>query len=63
MATMVQHKDKQRQNAFGGITFTTLCNRMNAGSRDGMNIAETDDKVTCKFCLRLMPAQNRGVGA
>lgn len=54
MAKMVQHKDKQRRNAFGGMTFTTLCGRMNAASADGMNIADTDEQVTCKFCLRLM---------
>ncbi|WP_372364215.1 hypothetical protein ACCQ07_22155 (plasmid) [Xanthomonas sp. NCPPB 3583] len=30
---------------------TTLCGRMNARSRDGMNIAGADEAVTCKFCL------------
>ncbi|APO93355.1 hypothetical protein [Xanthomonas vesicatoria] len=40
---------------------TTLCGRMNARSRDGMNIAGADEAVTCKFCLakaaRLAKAQ------
>jgi len=34
--------------------FTTVCGRMNAASRDGMNIAETETEVTCKFCLRVL---------
>lgn len=35
-----------------GVTrTTTLCGRMNARSRDGMNIADTGEAVTCKFCL------------
>lgn len=34
--------------------FTTLCGRMNARCADGMNIADHDDDVTCKFCLALM---------
>lgn len=37
---MKLHKDKQRRNAFGGVTYTTLCGRMNRRSQDGMNIAE-----------------------
>ena len=51
---MVLHKDKQRKNAFGGTTFTTLCGRTNRQSRDGMNIANSDKEVTCKFCLKKM---------
>lgn len=35
----------------GVIRTTTLCGRMNARSRDGMNIAGTGEAVTCKFCL------------
>ncbi len=54
---MVKHKDKQRQNAFGGTTWGTLCGRMNRASTDGMNIAQTDAEVTCKFCLSRMGAQ------
>lgn len=51
---MKLHKDRQRRNAFGGTTYTTLCGRMNRQSSDGMNIADTDAEVTCKFCLKLM---------
>lgn len=43
-----------------GMTLTTtLCGRMNSGSKDGMNIASADELVTCKFCLRalLKPVQ------
>ena len=51
---MVLHKDKQRRNVFGGTTWTTLCGRTNRQSADGMNIADTDAEVTCKFCLKKM---------
>lgn len=51
---MILHKDRQRQNAFGGTTWTTLCGRTNRASLDGMNIADTDAEVTCKFCLKKM---------
>lgn len=47
---MVLHKSKRRPNAFGGTTQTTLCGRMALGG-DGMNIAASDDAVTCKICL------------
>lgn len=52
------HKDKQRPNRFGGTTYTTLCGRMNRRSTEGMNIADTDDQVTCKFCLKIMDARH-----
>lgn len=51
---MVLHKSDNRQNAYGGTTYRTLCRRSNARSRDGLNIAETDAQVTCKFCLARM---------
>jgi len=47
----------------GVIRTTTLCGRMNARSRDGMNIAGTDEAVTCKFCLAKMPPSGSGGGA
>jgi len=56
---MVQHKDRQYKNRFGGMTYTTLCGRMNAACNDGMNVANTDDEVTCKFCLRRMELISR----
>lgn len=34
--------------------YTTLCGRMNAKSRDGMNIANKREEVTCKFCLSIL---------
>ncbi|MCW0399342.1 hypothetical protein NB700_001898 [Xanthomonas sacchari] len=45
-----------------GVTrTTTLCGRMNARSKDGMNIADEGETVTCKFCIakaaRLAKAQ------
>lgn len=51
---MVKHKDKNRPNRYGGTTYGTLCGRMNSACSDGMNVADTDAEVTCKFCLRLM---------
>jgi hypothetical protein len=57
---MVTHFSKiNRKNAFGGTTFGTLCNRMNAGSKDGMNCTEKREEVTCKFCLKIM--ERRGL--
>lgn len=54
---MKLHKDRQRPNRFGGTTYTTLCGRTNRACSDGMNIADTDAEVTCKFCLKLMENQ------
>lgn len=52
---MKLHKDKQVIRSYG-TKFTTLCGRMNVQSTDGMNIADTDAEVTCKFCLARMGA-------
>lgn len=49
----VSHFQVYRKNAFGGTTNTTLCGRMsNAG--DDMNVADGEQEVTCKLCLRRM---------
>lgn len=53
---MKLHKDKQVNLGNGATRFTTLCGRMNRRSMDGMNIADTDAEVTCKFCLTKMGA-------
>ncbi|MDH0740924.1 hypothetical protein [Stenotrophomonas maltophilia] len=50
---MVLHAGRRIERP-GVIRTTTLCGRMNARSRDGMNIAGTDQSVTCKFCLAKM---------
>lgn len=51
----VLHKSWVKNNAFGGITTTTQCNRNSyRGQSAGMNIADTDEEVTCKFCRRIM---------
>jgi hypothetical protein len=47
---MVLHAGRRIERP-GMIRTTTLCGRMNARSRDGMNIASTGEAVTCKFCL------------
>lgn len=54
VSAMVLHKDKQVNLGNGAIRFTTLCNRMNKRCSDGMNIADADAEVTCKFCLARM---------
>jgi hypothetical protein len=51
---MKLHKDNNRPNRYGGTRYGTLCGRMNAAFDDGMNVANTDAEVTCKFCLNLM---------
>lgn len=48
----VKHKQVYRPNAFGGVTNTTLCGRVRQGNE--MNMADSDEQVTCKFCLRRM---------
>lgn len=35
---------------------TTLCRRMSSKG-DDLNVADTDQGVTCKFCLRRMKAK------
>ena len=51
---MVLHKDRQVDLGNGATRYTTLCNRMNKRCSDGMNIADTDEQVTCKFCRARM---------
>ena len=54
MATVL-HKSWVKRNVFGGITTTTQCNRNSyRGQSAGMNIADTDAEVTCKFCRAIM---------
>jgi hypothetical protein len=36
------------------VTITTTQCRRQTNTSDGMNIADSDEQVTCKFCLRLM---------
>lgn len=55
---MVKHAAKKVERGSHTI-YTTLCGRMNKQSRDGMNIADTDAGVTCKFCLRILSRVNR----
>lgn len=50
-ARRVLHKQLYRKNGFGGVTNTTLCGRVR-GDQTDMNVADADDEVTCKFCLR-----------
>lgn len=38
---------------------TTLCGRANRGCSDGLNIADDDAGVTCKFCLKQMETTAR----
>jgi hypothetical protein len=50
------HKEANRPNGFGGTSYRTLCGRTNRRAADGMNIADSDDEVTCKFCRNQMKA-------
>jgi hypothetical protein len=51
---MKLHKGRAKRGPFGGVLNGTLCGRLSAESEDGMNIAETDDAVSCTFCLRAL---------
>jgi hypothetical protein len=59
---MILHKDRQVDLRNGATRFTTLCGRMNKRSSDGMNIADTDEQVTCKFCLAKLAASQGPTG-
>lgn len=50
--TMKLHLGIVRRYRDGSTLTTTLCQRMNQASGDGMNIADTPEGVTCKFCLK-----------
>lgn len=54
----VLHKGKQVQRQAHTI-FSTLCGRSNARSRDGMNIADKPEQVTCKLCLRAITMKSQ----
>ena len=58
MSIMVTHARRVRPNAFGGTSNGSLCGRLNAASRDGMNITDDRIKVTCKFCLSRLAADD-----
>ena len=46
------HLSVVRPAPFGDGTLTrSLCGRLNAACRDGMNLTHKPEEVTCKFCL------------
>ena len=49
--TIKIHLSNIRPNAFGGMTYGTLCNRFRV-SDDGMNLTDKETEVTCFFCLK-----------
>ncbi len=49
----VFHKQLYRQGPWGGEVNTTICGRVRNGQGD-YNTADTDDEVTCKYCLNIM---------
>lgn len=51
---MKLHREDNRPNQYGGTNYRTLCRRTNRSCDDGMNVADSDDEVTCKFCLNIM---------
>ena len=50
----VLHKQIYYNNSFGGVTNTTLCNRVSMADPEGTNITTKDDKISCKFCLKII---------
>lgn len=59
MARTVTHQGKFWQRRETTVT-GTLCNRM-SNAADDLNVADTDDQVTCKFCLGLMDAARKRI--
>lgn len=47
----VNHQQIYKQNAFGGITNTTVCGRVDNSLEDANKDA---GEVTCKHCLRII---------
>lgn len=54
---VVLHEGRQVQRRQHTV-LTTLCGRSSNRVADGMNIADSRDAVTCKFCLRQLRAQS-----
>lgn len=52
MAKPVIHKSLMYERRGVNVT-TTLCRRV-SNAADDYNVADSDDQVTCKLCLRLM---------
>ena len=55
MSKLVMHKQLYSKTAFGGVSNTTLCNRLRSGRE--MNVESLDSRVTCKLCLRILAAK------
>lgn len=55
MSKPVMHKQVYRRGPFGGVMNTTLCGRLHSGEE--MNVESQDNRVTCKFCLRVLEMQ------
>ena len=53
MASKVAHRHIWKPGFGGGVVNTTLCGRVDNSTSD-YNVADTDDGVTCKFCLRIL---------
>lgn len=51
---MKLHKSDNRTTKEGWTFYRTLCQRSNKASVDGLNIADNDAGVTCKFCMNIM---------
>jgi len=48
----VTHKQIYIKGVFGGIANTTLCGRVSDACVDA-NVADGEEKITCKLCLRI----------
>ena len=52
------HLSRVRKNAFGGTTYSTLCDRFRV-TDDGMNLTTNPEEVTCKLCLARLPREQK----
>jgi hypothetical protein len=55
---VVMHLSVTRPGAWGGTLTTALCGRLRT-LNDGMNLAETEKDVTCKFCLKMLAKREK----
>lgn len=55
----VLHRQVYKKGPFGGTINTTYCNRVR--NNQDYNVAENGEKVTCKFCQKIISLRGEPV--
>lgn len=56
MSRKVLHRQIFKPSVFGGTVNTTLCGRVNNSASD-LNVADSNEDVTCSFCRKILDEQ------